>query len=80
MTELWIVCHRNDGMDPRIAKPIFIAEVDDEGFDAMNRYLMQANKIAFKYGSYEKWFKNRCNLDVLPRKQFMKGRRQQNDT
>ena len=80
MTELWIVCHRIDSMDPRIAKPIFIAEVDDEGFYAMNRYLMQANKIAFKCGSYEKWFKNRCNLDVLPRKQFMKGKRQQNDT
>lgn len=80
MMELWIVCNRNDRMDPRTAKPIFIAEVDDEGFDAMNRYLMQAGKIAFKFDSYEKWFKNRCNLDVLPRKQFMKGSRQQNDT
>ena len=38
----------------------------------MNRYLTQANKIAFKYGSYEKWFKNRYNLGALPRKQFRK--------
>lgn len=72
MTELWIVCHRNDRMDPRTAEAFFVAEVDDGGFDAMNRYLTQANKIAFKYGSYEKWFKNRYNLGALPRKQFGK--------
>ncbi len=72
MTELWIVCHRNDRMDPRTAEPIFIAEVGDGGYDTMNRYLMEANKIGFKYGSYEKWFKKRCNLDALPRKQFGK--------
>ena len=54
MTELWIVCLRNDRLDPRTAEPIFVAEIGDGGFDAMNRYLVKANEIAFKYSSYEK--------------------------
>ena len=72
MTELWIVCRRNDRLDPRSAEPIFVAEIGDGGFDAMNRYLVKANEIAFKYSSYEKWFKNRCTLDALPRRLFLK--------
>ena len=46
--------------------------IGDGGFDAMNRYLVKANEIAFKYSSYEKWFKNRCTLDALPRRLFLK--------
>jgi hypothetical protein len=70
MTE-WIVCEGAHKNDPRAAKAVSIACVSDAvaGFQKFNNYLLKDvnNKYAFKRESYERWFKDRVNLDTLPK-------------
>lgn len=68
MTE-WIVCERRAGIDPRTAKPIRIAVVDDdqESLDRFNKLLVKKDEVAYKRSSYGRHFERRCKLDQLAR-------------
>lgn len=64
----WIVCEKRMGMDPRTAKPIRMAVVDDdqESLDRFNKRLIERDEVAYKRSSYGRCFERRCKLDQLP--------------
>lgn len=68
----WIVCEKRMGMDPRTAKPIGMAVVDDdqESLDRFNKHLTERDEVAYKRSSYGRHFERRCKLDQLPKVQL----------
>lgn len=64
----WIICEKRTGMDPRTAKPIRMAVVDDdqESLDRFNKLLIEKDEVAYKRSSYGRCFERRCKLNQLP--------------